>query len=416
MSASSRTALGCGKGMRGGMRSPKYTVLSHLGHLDAMAGEPSRAVPSRAVMCRAVSPAPPGPRPPPPGGSRGGAERARARHGSVRLGTAPAQRSRCPVPTAERTPPALSPIPKDQSRDASAPGFLCLGKILHNKQVVVERRGLWGFYRPQRHRPGASPAEPGQQPPPGHEWGRASRIPRGSAQRVPAPPAARPQRPHPPAPFRSVAMETPISETPPAARGCSGSREGTAGILEEPWRGGAGLCWVPGLCQGCARARGWRAAPLPRRVGKQDIWRSAGAAVHYSSAWLCSAAIVTQFPSLPAAGAAARSPPGARAALGREPGAPGRDRVTLPWGRRGRGCPERVLHGPGSPLGREAQASLSLPGQLLSQQCAALWGPRAGAGGPTAPGRGSVPLWSQRNPAQPCSHQGRAGAGDLWSF
>lgn len=48
-----RMRLGAGKGMRGrapGMRSPKYTVLSHLGHLDAMAGERSRAVPCRAVL------------------------------------------------------------------------------------------------------------------------------------------------------------------------------------------------------------------------------------------------------------------------------------------------------------------------------------------------------------------------------
>lgn len=205
MSASSRSALGCGKAMRGGMRSPKYTVLSHLGHLDAMAGEASRAVPSRAVMCRAVSPAPPGPRPPPPGGSRGGAERGRARYGSVRPGTAPAQRSRCPVPTAERTPPALSPIPKDQRRDASAPGFICLGKILHNKQVVVERRGLWGFYRPQRHGPEpprlsparsrprdtsgvghlASPAGARSASPPRSLPGPSARIPRLHSARLP---------------------------------------------------------------------------------------------------------------------------------------------------------------------------------------------------------------------------------------
>lgn len=48
-----RMRLGAGKGMRDrgpGMRSPKYTVLSHLGHLDAMAGERSRAVPCRAVL------------------------------------------------------------------------------------------------------------------------------------------------------------------------------------------------------------------------------------------------------------------------------------------------------------------------------------------------------------------------------
>lgn len=62
-------ALRCAAGTRGGWRgepwtrSPKYTVLSHLGHLDAMAGERSgaescRAEPCRAVLCSPLRPAP----------------------------------------------------------------------------------------------------------------------------------------------------------------------------------------------------------------------------------------------------------------------------------------------------------------------------------------------------------------------
>lgn len=104
-------APGSGRGMRGrapGMRSPKYTVLSHLGHLDAMAGEWSRTEPCRAAPCRAVRPAPPGPRPlapppppPPPraGGGRGGA----ARGASARLGSARLRHGRAPLSTAPST-------------------------------------------------------------------------------------------------------------------------------------------------------------------------------------------------------------------------------------------------------------------------------------------------------------------------
>lgn len=114
---------GSGRGMRGrvaGMRSPKYTVLSHLGHLDAMAGEESGAEPRRAVPSRAVRPAPPGPRPlaPPPGGSGAGlpAERLPGSVRAARIGSArPPERQvhgRDPVP--DKPSLLCSPSPKAQ--------------------------------------------------------------------------------------------------------------------------------------------------------------------------------------------------------------------------------------------------------------------------------------------------------------
>lgn len=143
---------GSGRGMRGrvaGMRSPKYTVLSHLGHLDAMAGEESGAEPRRAVPSRAVRPAPPGPRPlaPPPGGSGAGlpAERLPGSVRAARIGSArpPERQVHGRDPVLDKPSLLCSPSPKAQRmRVLRIP--LSWGK---NLKVAVKQQDLCCFYQ-----------------------------------------------------------------------------------------------------------------------------------------------------------------------------------------------------------------------------------------------------------------------------
>lgn len=209
-----------------------------------------------------------------------------------------------------------------------------------------------------------------------------------------------------------------------------------------PWRGGgaplcpaAGLWWARG--RGVAGLVPGAQGPWPGscRVGKQDICRAASAALHYSSAGSL-APLRRHCHRIPFSAGSWCSCQG-----------PARPRLTGSLGKgtrgsgMGQGDPAGEYEGPGMPdcgflhspctlLGWKAQASLSLLGQLLSQQCVALWpagslrGGRwqhclRGAPAPHGPGRGSalpVPPWSQCVPAQACRHRDRAGAGLCGAF
>lgn len=119
-----------------------------------------------------------------------------------------------------------------------------------------------------------------------------------------------------------------------------------------------------------------------------------------------------------------QAPARAPAALGREPGMGQSDPAGEYTALEGPGMPESgFLHRPCAPLGEKAQAPLSLNVWLLSQQCVALWSAGSlrggrwqrclqGAPAPHGPREGLSP----ECPTVACSHQDRAGAGDLWSF